>query len=198
MFSIGFSEHILPKGSWLLEIGVGVLVLISTCLSMEIELRPCVLWILLRSISGVWLVVGGTSVVAVDSCGTISNVTSNSSSVRAVNWDLFVVLSESVSVGIWVREESSLEHLISRWLNTWDQVAWGESGLLSFSVIVLWVSIQSHFTNFLKWVILMWPDLGDVKNIKSVVISILLWHHLNIPGPGWEVALLDFMVEIGG
>ena len=50
--------------------------------------------------------------VAVDSGGTISLIVSNSSPVRAIDRDLVVVSTESVSVGVGVREKPSLEHLI--------------------------------------------------------------------------------------
>ena len=136
--------------------------------------------------------------VSVNSSSTISEVSMNSSSVWAVNWDLLVVLSESISVGIWIREKSSLEHLIIGWLNSWNEVRWRESGLLDLGVIVLWVSIQGQLTDFDEWVIGVRPHLGDIKNIESVVFSILLWHQLNEPSPRWEVLLLNFVVEIGG
>ena len=61
---------------------------------------------------GVWLVVWTSTLVSDDGGGSISEVSMNSSSVWAVNWDLLIVLSESISLSIWVREESSLEHLV--------------------------------------------------------------------------------------
>lgn len=181
--SVSVSENVGPESSWLLEVSVWMLVFVSTDLSLNLELVPGVFWILLWTVHSVWLVVWLTSVVAIDGCSTISNVAGNSSSVRAVDWDLLVVLSKSVSVGIWIGEKSSLKHLIHGWLNTWHQVAWGESGLLNLSVIVLWVSIQSHLTNLMEWVVLVGPDLGDIEDVESVGVSILFWHELNVPGP---------------
>ena len=114
---------------------------------------PCESWVLLWSTLGVWLVVDGSSLVSVDSGSTVSLVVSNSSSVWAVDWNLLIVDTESISVSIWIREKSSLEHLISGWLNSWNKMAWVESRLLNFGVIVFWVSIQSHLTNFLERII---------------------------------------------
>ena len=136
--------------------------------------------------------------VSVNSSSTISEVSMNSSSVWAVNWDLLVVLSESISVGIWIREKSSLEHLIIGWLNSWNEVRWGESGLLDLGVIVLWVSIQGHLTNFNKWVVTVWPDLGNIEDIKSIVLGILFWHDLYVPCPRWEVLGGNGVVKIRG
>lgn len=100
-------------------------------------------------------------------------------------------------MGIWIGEKSSLEHLVHGWLNTWDQVAWCEGGLLDLGVVVFWIPVKSHLTNLYQWVVGVWPHLGDIKHIKSVVLSILLWHNLNVPGPRWEISLLNRFVKIG-
>ena len=119
-------------------------------------------------------------------------------SVWAVDWDLLVVWSKSMSVSIWVIDESSLEHLAVGCLDTWDEVGWGEGGLLSLSVEVLWVAVQGDLSNLLEWVVAVWPDLSDIVDIKSVGISILFWHDLSIPSPGWEISLLNCSKEISG
>jgi len=75
-------------------------------------------------------------------------------------------------------------------------MAWCESGLLNFSMVVLWVSIQGHLTNLMKWIITMWPDLGDIKYIESVVGSVFLWHQLYKPSPGWEIFRSDGVIKI--
>ena len=76
-------------------------------------------------------------------------------------------------------------------------MAWSESRLLNFSVVVFWIFVESHDTNLDQWVVFVWPDLGDVKNVESVVFGILLWHELDIPGPGWEVTIFDCLVKVG-
>lgn len=65
-------------------------------------------------------------------------------------------------------------------------------------MIVLWVSIQGHFTNFDKWVVTVWPDLGNIEDIESVVLSILFWHNLYVPCPRWEVLGSNGIVKIRG
>lgn len=65
-------------------------------------------------------VVNSRSLVTVDAHGTITLVVGDSSSVGAVNGDLIVVSTESVSVGIGVREKTTLEHLIQRGFHTRD------------------------------------------------------------------------------
>lgn len=76
-------------------------------------------------------------------------------------------------------------------------MAWSESRLLNLSVVVFWVSVESHDTNLLQWVVFVWPDLGDVKNVESVGFSILLWHQLHKPGPGWEFFSMDCVEKVG-
>lgn len=65
-------------------------------------------------------VVNSRSLVTIDTHGTITLVVGDSSSVGAVNGDLIVVSTESVSVGIGVREKTTLEHLIQRGFHTRD------------------------------------------------------------------------------
>jgi len=129
---------------------------------------------------------------------TISLVVSNSGSVWAVNGELLIVGTETVSVSIGVREETTLKHLVQGRLNTWNQVAGSESRLLSLSVVVLGVAVENQFTNLLERIITMGPDLSDVVNIESVVIGISNWHNLNVPGPGRGATLSDVVIEIPG
>ena len=55
--------------------------------------------------------------------------------------------------------------------------------MLDLGVVVLWVPVESHFADSDEWVVGMWPDLGDIENIESVVVGVLLWHDLDVPGP---------------
>ena len=183
MLSVGLGEDLGPKGSWLLEVVVWMLVLVSADFTSDLVFVPGELWIFFWSVKGIWLIIWLSTIIAINSSSTISNIRSNSSSIRAINWNLFVVLSESVSVGVWIREKSALKHLIVGWLDTWHQVAWSESRLLDFGVIVLWVSVEGHLSNLVQWVVGVWPDLGDVEDVESVVLSILFWHKLDVPGP---------------
>ena len=126
VLSISLGVDLVPEDSWLFIWGVWMRIFVSAGLSADGELGPSCLGVLLWSVEDVWLVVNSRPEVAVDCGGTVSLVVGNSGSVRAVDWDLLVVLAESISVGVWVGEESSLEHLIVGWLDTWDEVAWRE------------------------------------------------------------------------
>ena len=77
-------------------------------------------------------------------------------------------------------------------------MAWGESNLLSLGVEVLWVPVEGELSDLLEWVVGVRPDLGDVVNVESVLGGVSNWHHLNVKGPRWEVAVLDGVEKIGG
>ena len=86
--------------------------------------------------------------VSVDSHGSVSDHVFDLGSVRTVDRDLLVVGSQSVSVGVRVREESPLQHLVDRWLHSWDQMSGRESRLLSLSEIVVRVPVQHQSTDW--------------------------------------------------
>jgi len=196
VFSVGLREDLSPESSWLLVVVVRVGVSVSSDVAVEFLWAPLGGWVLNWSAQAVWLVVDVGLLVSSDGEVTVSLIVMKPGSVWAVNWDLLIVSTESMSVGVWVGEESSLEHLVVGWFDSWDQMRWGEGGLLSLSVVVLWVSVQGHLSNLDEWVVTVWPDLGDVKNIESVVVSVFDWHDLNVPSPGWVVSLLDSIMKI--
>lgn len=114
--------------------------------------------------------------VSVDAHGAITLTVGNTSSVWAVNGDLIVVSSESVTMSVRVREKSTLEHFVHRRFHTRDEVSRGESRLLSVLEVVLWVSVEDQFTNSDQRVVRMRPDLGDIENVPSVLEAIVDWH----------------------
>jgi hypothetical protein len=153
----------------------------------------------MRAIQRVGLVVNTLSILMTESHGeTISVVVGNSRSVWAVNRKLLVVGTKTVSVSIGVREETALKHLVEGRLNTGNQVAGGESGLLGLSVVVIGVTVENKLTNLLERVVTMRPDLGDIVNIKSILFGIGERHNLNVPGPGGRSTLSDMVIKIPG
>jgi hypothetical protein len=118
MLSIGLREYFIPESSWLFEISIGMSVSESTGCARDWSFMPSVSLVFFRTVQGVRLVirVGAMSNGYVSS--TISRVVSNSSSVGAVDWNLLVVFTQSISVSIGIREKSSLEHFVGRRLNT--------------------------------------------------------------------------------
>jgi len=177
-------ENLSEQSSRLLVVVIRVLVRISASFTGDSPFVLSVTLVLNGSVQGVRLVVNTLGIFVTEShWETISMVGVDSSSVWAVNRKLLIVRSETVSVSIGVREETTLKHLIKRRFNTWDQVARSESRLLSLSMVVLGVTVENQFTNLLKRIITMRPDLGDVVNIESIFLGISEWHNLDIPSP---------------
>jgi len=142
-FSLTLAEHFVPESSRLLITSVWVRMLKSTSSTGKGFLVPSGWGVFNWASHGVWLIIRFASGVTIHDGWTISLHVGDSSSVRAVDWNLLVILSESVSMSVWIGEESSLEHLIVGWLDTWDKVAWSKGGLFDLSKVVLWVSVES-------------------------------------------------------
>lgn len=138
---VSLVHYLSEESPGLLVIIIGVLMRVSTSEAGERKLSLLLAWVLNRAILRVGLIIGTTALVSINGSGAISLIVSHSSSVGAVDGDLIEVSTESVSVGIWVREESALEHLVCRWLNTWDGVGRSKCDLLSLSEIVLRVLV---------------------------------------------------------
>lgn len=138
---VSLVHYLSEESSGLLEIIIRVLMRVSASEAGERKLSLLLAWVLNWAVLRVRLIIGTTTLVSIDGGGTISLIVSDSSSVGAVDGDLIEVSTESVSVGIGVREESALEHLVCRWLNTWDGVSGSKGDLLSLSEIVLRVLI---------------------------------------------------------
>mgnify|MGYP007046485915 FL=1 len=134
--------------------------------------------------------------VTVDLHGTVTDVWVELASDRAVDWDLLVVDSQAVSVGVWVREQSRLKNWVSRWLHVWHRVRRRECNLLNLSEVVLWVLVQSELTESSQRVLLLRPDLGQVKHREVGLLSLLSSHCLNVTRPGWEVTLGNVLEQV--
>ena len=196
MSPVSFIHYLPEQSPGLLEIVIGVLMRVSARETCECKLSLLLAWVLNWAVLGVGLVIGTTTLVSIDGGGAISLIVSDSSSVGAVDGDLIEVSTESVSVGVGVREESALEHLVCRWLNTWDSVSGSKGYLLSLSEIVLRVLVEEDLANWDERVILLGDCLSHVENVELVVFALLLGDELNVPCPRGEVALSDVFVKV--
>lgn len=88
-----------------------------------------------------------------------------------------------MTMSVWVREESSLKHLIVRWLNAWDNMSRCKGNLLSLSEVVVWVLVKNQLTNWNEWVVSMRDYFSDIKNVKFIVFTSLFRDQLNVPCP---------------
>jgi len=109
----------------------------------------------------------------------------------AVKWaaggidrDQMMLNAEPITLGIAVRKESSLQHLIGRKPDAGNYVGWVEGRLFHLGKVVFRVSVQFQDTHLYQGIILVEPDLGEVKRVVGTFCSIFLRHHLDKHGPG--------------
>jgi len=143
-------------------------------------------------------IIRSVALVSIDLHETISLSIDDTASVGAVNGDLLIVDTESVSVGIGIGEKSSLEHLIGRGFNTGNHMDGGESRLFDFSEIVVGVSVQNHLTDFNQGIVRMGPDLGHVKNVPLILGGISFGHKLHLQSPAGRLSRSDVLKQISG
>jgi len=115
-----------------------------------------------------------------------------------IDWELLVVCSDSVSVGVWVREESGLKDWVGRWLDTGYQVSWVESSLLDLGKVVHDVSVELELSELAERIVAVWPDLGQVEDVDLAGLGLLRCHGLDVDLPLGEVSLCDGIEEILG
>ena len=134
-------------------------------------------------------VVGLSSRVAIHIHNAISLIGVDLGGVRAVDRDGLVVDAKTVSVGVSVREESSLEHLVRRGLDPGNHVRGSEGNLLHFGKVVLRVAVEHHAADLDEWEGGVRPDLGDIEGIEGVGCSLLRSHHLDVHSPRGEIPI---------
>lgn len=111
---------------------------------------------------GLRLVVGEAVKVLGEGCGTIALVVGHGCAVGLVDRELEVVGPQAVAVCVRVGEKAALEHLVVGDIDTWDEVSGGEGDLFDFCKVVFGVAVESHFADFLEWVVFMRPHLRYV------------------------------------
>lgn len=181
----GVVKDIAEQVARLLVVVVGVRVGVPSGLANHVLLAPGVDGAL-SGLSGVrvGLVVRHGAIASVDGHGSVAGVVvAHTSAVGAVDGDLVVVGTETMTMGVGVVDQTALKHLVVRWFDTWDHVGGGEGYLLGLSVEVLGVLVQNNSSDLLERVVAVRPDLGDVVDVEAVVVSVGDGHDLGVPCP---------------
>lgn len=108
-------EHLVEQHAWLLVVVVWMLVWVSANVSGNWVGRPGVGLVLNWHVGGaVWLVVHWELViVALNGHWAITLVVgAHAGTVWAVNWNLLIVWSKSVTMSVWIVQKTSLQHLV--------------------------------------------------------------------------------------
>ena len=111
---LGVVEDLVEKLAWLLVVGVGVLVWVSSNHSVDVLAVDGILFAALNGTAlGVWLVVDHAAIASSGDHHTVALIVRASEGLQvsgAVDGDVVVICTKSPSVGVWVVDESSLEH----------------------------------------------------------------------------------------
>lgn len=74
-----------------------------------------------------------------------------------------VVVTKTVTLGISVKKQPTLQHFIWRGSDAGDSISWNKGGLLHFSEKILRVAVQLHHTHFDQRVVLVRPNFGEIN-----------------------------------
>lgn len=135
------------------------------------------------------------AVVAVDDHGPVA-LEGVEGDGGGVDGDLLVVGAEAVAVGVGVGEEAGLEDGVGRGFDSGHEVRGGEGGLLDLGKVVLDVLVEGELADGSEGHLALRPDLGQVEDVPSELLSLLRGKDLNIHGPARVIALLNRLEEI--
>src|SRR5690625_4659087 len=110
---------------------------------------------------------------------------------RSVYWNLIMVYSQTISLSITIREQSSLKHSIWRETNSRNYVCRVEGSLLYISKIVFRITIQFQNSNLYQWIISFWPNFCQIKRVEWTLFCLFFSHHLDHHCPFWMVTSLN-------
>jgi len=121
------------------KVGLGEVVLIGGIVPLDvsgnIEARNVSLQGFLSSAEAVGEVIRSIALV-VHIHGSITQVVGTPNLIGTVNWDLSIIGTQTVSVGIGVRKQTGLQHLVGAWFDSWNHVGRREGDLLNLSKVV--------------------------------------------------------------
>lgn len=82
-------------------------------------------------------------------------------------------------MGVTVREETTLQHLVRAGFDSRHQVSWREGGLLNLSKVIVGISVQCEATDGNQRVFFLRPGLGNIEWIKLHLLGFFVGHHLD-------------------
>jgi hypothetical protein len=95
-----------------------------------------------------------------------------------VDGDLGIVCTQSVSMSVHIREETSLQHFVWGRLNPWHHVGRGKCQLFYLVEVVGGVAVQDHAAHGQERELCLGPDFGEVERIPTELFSLLESHNL--------------------
>ena len=115
---------------------------------------------------------------------------------RSVHGDLVVVHAQAIALGVAIREETPLQHLVGRETDARHDVGRCERCLLDIGEMVLGIPVQFHHANLDERIVAFRPDLGQVERVDVIAAGVLLRHDLYGQCPARKIAALDRFVKV--
>jgi len=134
----------------------------------------------LRAAERVGEVVGGPILIVGHRHLSIPLEVPHINSVGAVHRDLHVVNAHAMTLRVPVSKETTLEHLIGRWLDPRNHVSRTEGQLLHLREVVGGIAIKDQFSDRQQGKILLGPHFGHVERVETTLFGLLVEHYLII------------------
>merc|ERR1712086_421140 len=142
------------------------------------------------------IVIWASFLVSIHSHWSVSLIALSRCAIGTINWDLQIICTQAVTMGVRVREQSSLLHFIRAWLDSVHQMGWAKSQLFNFSKIISWIAVECQFACLNQRKFTMGPHFGQIKWVKFPIFSFLKTHDLNVHCVGGIIPLSNGVVQI--
>mmetsp|Transcript_62316 Transcript_62316/g.140941 ORF Transcript_62316/g.140941 Transcript_62316/m.140941 type:complete len:378 (-) Transcript_62316:513-1646(-) len=149
-----------------------------------------------RPVEAVREVVGAAAAVGPDLHGPVALVIGHLGGEGLVHGDLLVVGAQPVAVGVRVREEAGLEHLVRGGLDARDHVPRREGDLLNLAEVVFGVAVEDHAADLEQGELPVAPHLGHVERVGLGRGGLLHGHHLHVDRPRRRLPRRDGIVQV--
>ena len=153
------------------------------------------LGLLLPLAIAVGLVAERAAVVAVDTHGPVA-VIAVKRAAGFIDRNQVMVHPEAVALRIAIGKKAALQHLVGRKPDAGHNARRVEGRLLDLGKIVFRVAVQLHDADLDERIILLEPDLAEIKGMEAVFCRVLFRHDLHKQGPAREVFFLNAFIQV--
>src|SRR5260221_9166130 len=151
------SGHLPEEIAWLLPVIILYAVVIVTSVAFKRERRLSVFRLVVPQSLAVRVISRRRSQVSICAHLAIA-VIGVERTLRRVNRDVIEVNTEAGSLGISIREQTALQHLVRRKANSGNHIRQGEGGLVHLSEEIFRITFALHYANFDYGVISLGPN----------------------------------------
>ena len=159
-----------------------IVVIVAEIPSISVaEYRSCgnsIFWLLCPGSVRVGFIGSLGAVVAVNAHLPVAGI-SRHGAARAVDWNLVMVDSKPIPLGVSVSEQPCLQHFVRRKTYSWNNIGGIKCRLFDILEIIFRISVQFHNPDFFQRKFIGIPFLGKIEWIVRHLFSLFLRHHLD-------------------